>query len=137
MTEPMNIDTMDIVVAVLGVVFGMSVMYMSSDTTVGRMIEEDSELLDWVLMACAGVPLVLKRQLIPTPARRVAVAVPVRMGYLLITILGALSMGGALVATWTALRVQQPVDTMVISLGGVGMSLLIIAMLIERFAIRA
>ena len=137
MDEPMNIDTMDIIVVVLGVVFGMTVMYMTSDTIVGRMLEFDSELFDYALMFFAAIPLLIKRRLLPTPPRRTDVPTPIRMGYLLTAILGALTVGGALVATWAALRTQQPVDTMVQSLGGVGVVLLTCAAIIERVAIRA
>lgn len=137
MTEPMNIDTMDLIVVVIGVVFGLTVMYMNADTALGMMIEADGEVFDFALMVCAGIPLFIKRQLIPTPTRRVDAPVSLRMVYLLTAILGALAVGGALVATWLALRAHQNIDTMVGSIGGVGMVLLIIAMLIELLAIRA
>lgn len=97
MTDPIDIDILDIVVVVLGALAGLVASALSG-------MDLTSDWTDILILACAAVPLLLKRTVLPTPKRPPHASAAARLAYLLAGILGALGLGGAGLLVWSGLK---------------------------------
>lgn len=127
--ERIEVDTLDVFVVIVGLCCGFWIMSMP---WVESMISYTSELEDYLLAGMVAALLFLKRVFLPTPSRREGVPPSVRMGYLFIAIVGALSACGALVGAWLARQSGEALDQIFVTLGIGGTGLLLVAVVIER-----
>ncbi|MFT5687043.1 MAG: hypothetical protein ACI8RZ_008000 [Myxococcota bacterium] len=128
MTDPIDIDILDIVVVVLGVLAGMVAVFVSG-------VEGHSDLIDYFLLACAVVPLLIKRTVFPTPTRPPHDSAVARLAYLLTGILGTLMVGAAGLMVWAALKDGSVLTTALSEAAPIGLlggGLLAVAVVLDR-----
>ncbi|MDG1480386.1 MAG: hypothetical protein P8R54_12385 [Myxococcota bacterium] len=90
-------DIFDIVVAVLGALFGMGVTIMLD-------MDPTSDWVDYVIMACVVVLLMLKRAVLPAPKRPPHPSAAARLAYMFTGILGTLGLVAAVAIMWSGLE---------------------------------
>ena len=127
-TEPMSIDTLDVIVTVIGAVVAMVVMFSLEGTFPGI---AGSDFTDYAIGLSAFALLTIKRTAVPTRHPPTDVSPVLRMVYLLCAILGALGLlsAVAIVGWGDALGVAQASAVQPGVLGGVFMA---VAVFIER-----
>jgi hypothetical protein len=134
MTDPINIDTLDLIAAALGAVLGMTLLVLISGGNSGlsAAFERYDILLDLLMMGSVLLPVFLKRQVSPTVPLRPDSAPILRLVYLLTTLLGGLCLGGAGVAAWMELQAGGMVGAGIATPAGAGAVLLAISSGLDR-----
>jgi len=90
-------DIFDIVIVVLGTLVGMGVTIMID-------MDPTTDWVDYVIMACAMAPLLLRRAVLPTTKRPPHPSMAARLAYMFTGILGTLGLAAGVAVLWSGLQ---------------------------------